>query len=425
MHMNTTHAIDRFMLALIAFIALSCATAPGWAQETRARYVTIPINGELGVDTVPDGITRVLDLAKRDQFAKVIVLSFDSDGGSQLEAERIVDILQATGDRYERIGIVKRCIGPSLAILLTCDRIYIPDPNQEGVLIEFQAAWSENSDANNDQLAEQQQFYRRLVDNKPKWKPIIEALINPDVDLYAWETGPDQYATSNTPPADKEQILHIELTGTLGLNAQQAIAAGLAEPLPGGMDELGRKLGFEVFKPAVANASVLMKSAAKEYVSADASIDATIDRVFKQISMAEDLINDLPRQQYFAEQADPRSQKYRSSYNRSWQRDRWVHTGPSMRSWRKNTDNAIQQWNVLINTLDQIGALGREARAEFTRLQQDSTNWRPESERHEALEVLQEKLDQLLSQGQSLEILREQAVSQVDFFQRNRNNPVW
>jgi hypothetical protein len=393
-------------------------------KPDRARYLTIPVHGVIGVDTVAGGFEESFRRVSGTPSNRCVVLTFDSSGGSTAEAERIIEVIEATGDRFERIGVVTRCIGPALGILLTCDRIYIAEPQPAGEILEFHAEWSADSAGGEARLREQQAMYRALVAKKPRWQPIISAMIDPTVDLYAWEASPTEMKTANTPPNVPGPVVHIELSEDLGVDAKQAIAAGLATQLSGGMAGLGKDLGYTTFEPTLTSGATMMAEAAAEAAERYTSTEARIENTFKLLSSAQDLVQDLPRQELFAERADPRKMEYKTTYVRRWVNNRWEYTRSSVTAWKRNTDNAIQQWQVLVDSLDQIARLGNQARADITVLERESADWDPDDSRHEALEVLETELGSLLAQDASLGIMRSQAVSQIDFLQRNRSYPV-
>ena len=422
--MLKTHFYRRAVLAVLILAASTLITAPSLAQETRARYLTIPVEGQIGVDTVPAGFTDAFDRARRDTFTTVLILTFDSEGGSAVDAEAIIKVIQESGDRFKKVGIVKKCIGASLGILLTCDEIYIAEPQPTGTVLEFQAAWAGDSGNVNEELRRQQALYRKLVANKPKWQPVIEAMIDPNKTLYAWQSGPKEISTSNKNPDVKEEVIHIDLSNSLGVSAKEAIAAGLAKQLKGGMAEIGSSLGFERFEPSATKGALVMANSAKERTRAAKEINATIERAFQALSTAQDLVHDLPRQEYFAQQADPRSMEYRSSYVRSWRGNSWRYTNPSLSAWRRNTDNAIKQWQVVVSSLDRIARLGNEARSDVGKLEKHSEKWPADAPQHDGLKLLHKELDRLISQDASLGVMRDQALSEISFLQKNRNNPV-
>ena len=166
-----------------------------------------------------------------------------------------------------------------------------------------------------------------------------------------------------------------------------------------------------------------MEAAAKKRADDERKVDATFHEAFNLISSAQDLMNDLPRQQYFAQQADPRDVRYQSRMLRTWDGRSWGYTGPSISIWRTNSDNAIEQWQIVVNTIDQIGQLGTQARNEVDWLKEQSANWPPNDQRADGLAVLEKDLGELLANGQSLQVQRDQAVSQINFFRQNRNRP--
>ncbi len=421
--MNKLKQNTLICLSLLILSALAYLPSQAQAQQTNGRYITIPVDGQIGIDTLADGFSETLRIAGSDRSNNCLILTFDTDGGSEIEAKRIIDIIEQTDDRYQRIGIVTKCIGPALGILLTCEHIFIADPSPAGTVLEFHAAWTIDSGNTEQALRSQQNLYRRLVADKPQWKAVIDAMIDPNVDLYAWKTDSGQIRASNTRPDAPATVEHIDLTEALGLTADAAIKAGLAKQLKDGMEGLGRTLGYSTFRPAQTSGAALMAAAVSRRAESESKIDTTFGTAFNLISSAQDLISDVPRQEYFARQADPRNVRYRSRYVRTWSRSRWRFTGPSVQIWRTNSDNAIQQWQTLVNSLDRIAQLGTQARTQVNWLKEQSSNWAPDDPRMDGLNSLEGELEELVSGGKSLQVMRDQAVSQINFFQENRNRP--
>lgn len=400
-------------------------SAPQDDKPNRARYLTMPVNGFIGVDTVAGGFESAFKRVSGDSSNRCVVMTFDSTGGSSTETDRIIEVIRGTGDRFEKIGVVTRCMGPALGILLTCDRIFIADPRPSGDILEFHRSFPANSAQQEQHLKQEQAMFRELVKDKPEWKPVIEAMINPGTPLYTWQVAPGQIQTSNTAPASSVQSQPIDMTENLAITAEQAIAAGLAKQLVGGMEGLGKTLGYTTFQPTLTSGATMMSEAVTTELKARGEIENSIERTFDLLSRAEDLVQDLPRQQNFAERADPRNMEYRNSYVRSWNGRRWMYTNSSMSAWKRNTDNAIKQWQILVETLDQIGRIGNETRDQVMKLQRESTKWDTDDSRYGSLAILESELEELMSKDASLGIMRRQALSQIEFLRKNRNNPVY
>ncbi|MDG2031304.1 MAG: hypothetical protein P8J45_09900 [Phycisphaerales bacterium] len=398
---------------------------PQDGKPNRARYLTMPVNGFIGVDTVAGGFERAFKRVSGDPSNRCVVMTFDSVGGSSAQADRIIEVINGTGDRFEKIGVVTRCLGPALGILLTCDRIFIADPQPSGDILEFHRSFPPTSAVQEEHLRQEQAIFRELVKAKPEWKPVIEAMINPGTPLYTWQVAPGQIKTSNTAPDPSIESLAIDLTENLAITAKQAIAAGLAKQLVGGMEGLGKTLGYTTFQPTLTSGATMMSEAVTTESKARSEIENSIERTFDLLSRAEDLVQDLPRQQNFAERADPRNMEYRTSYVRSWNGRRWIYTNSSMSAWKRNTDNAIKQWQILVETLDQIGRIGNETRDQVIKLQRESTKWDADDSRHGSLNILETELEELMSKDASLGVMRRQALSQIEFLRKNRNNPVY
>ena len=427
--MNNSETLKKILLLTLCLVTWNgAAFGESTAQDdkpNRARYLTIPVNGFIGVDTVAGGFERAFKRVSGDPSNRCVVMTFDSVGGSIAQADRIIEVINKTGDRFEKIAVVTRCLGPALGILLTCDRIFIADPQPAGDILEFHRSFAPTSAAEEQHLKAEQAMFRKLIVNKPEWKPVIEAMINPGTPLYTWQAAPGEIMTSNTRPDPAIQSQAIDMTENLAITAQQAIAARLATQLVGGMEGLGKELGYTTFQPTLTSGATMMSEAVTTELKARGEVENSIERTFDLLSRAEDLVQDLPRQQNFAQRADPRNMEYRNSYVRSWNGRRWMYTNSSMSAWKRNTDNAIKQWQILVETLDQIGRIGNETRDQVTKLRRESTKWDVDDSRRGSLKILEDELEELMSKDASLGVMRRQALSQIEFLRKNRNNPVY
>ena len=144
--MNNSETLKKILLLTLCLVTWNgAAFGESTAQDdkpNRARYLTIPVNGFIGVDTVAGGFERAFKRVSGDPSNRCVVMTFDSVGGSIAQADRIIEVINKTGDRFEKIAVVTRCLGPALGILLTCDRIFIADPQPAGDILEFHRSLS-------------------------------------------------------------------------------------------------------------------------------------------------------------------------------------------------------------------------------------------------------------------------------------------
>ena len=385
----------------------------------RTRYVVIPINGMLGGSTVAAGVERAIDQALSRPDHNCFIFTFDTTGGDADEALRITQIINRKTAGADVIGIVKQCLGPGLAILLSCDQIYIEEPLPRGIVIEFQDSWLADSGSDQHNLRRQQALYRQLVQDKPAWIPIINALTDPDTTLYAWDTGSGQIMTSNSKPAaNVPDWVEIDLTQRLGMTAEEAISAGLANPAVGGIPAIGASLGYSLFQESSVRGANLMEQASSESQKQELSIDRQITETFEMLANAQSLSGELSRMRYRA----INNGNEEGSNSRRYSEGRWNFSNNSGATRQNRSEQSRDRWGQVINALDQIQELERNARKSIGELEKVALDWPSDDPRHQAIGLLNEELSELREDSYKLGNMRDEASFEFEI-QDERANP--
>ena len=411
-------------LSIIPFLALDqvIAQQDSTSRNTpgRTRYVVIPIEGMIGGSVTASGVEEIISQTVARADHNCIIFTFDTAGGDPDEAFKISQIINRRTDGMDVVGILKKCIGPGLAILLSCDEIYLEEPLPQGIVIEFQDSWLANSSSDQHNLRRQQVLYGQLVSDKPAWKPIINALTNPDTSLYAWRDGDGLVMTSNTKPGSEvTDAVEIDLTTRLGLTAEEAIEAGLANPAIGGIEAIGASLGYQLFQKSSLRGDVVMKKAASSALEAERAVDQKITEAFEMLANAQSISGDLSRLRY---RAGNNGREDDGANSRRYANGRWDYANGRRPSQVQKSAESRDRWDQVISSLDQIQTLERNARISINQLEEMAIDWPADDPRIEAIGLLNEELSELRADSYKLGNMRDEAVNEYELMD-DRANP--
>ena len=144
-------------------------------ETANARYVEIPISGDIGIEVTTQGFSDALDRASREARSDVLVLVIDSHGGLDIDAAQMADLLSTVKDKFRVIAAVRRAIGPAMAIVLASDELVVLDPSVPGVRIQYHPALGR-------QLTVDQEIYQRIIGLGPVARVMVQAMFG---DLFA------------------------------------------------------------------------------------------------------------------------------------------------------------------------------------------------------------------------------------------------
>jgi len=96
------------------------------AGDDEPGYYLLPIHGRIGDDVTAAGVKAVIADARRRRAA-VLLLRFDSTGGSREEAEAVIAALQST-ETLRRVACVRRALSWAAVVAMTCP-VIVMEPN--------------------------------------------------------------------------------------------------------------------------------------------------------------------------------------------------------------------------------------------------------------------------------------------------------
>jgi hypothetical protein len=192
------------------------------------------------------------------------------------------------------------------------------------------------------------------------------------------------------------------------------------------VEAIGPLLGYEDWRRRDKSGEVLMRKAADSQSRQTEEIQRRLQRGIRRVSEAKALLARVDQLEAVAREADPRRQPYRYRQNfGGWgvHGGGWQYSGPSFTAWRENSDRAVSAWRHVIDAIDQVGVLGRQARDELQWVQGQQIPLSMQSWVPEEMAILEKSLVPLLAEGNALSQRRASAVEQADYFARNRNTP--
>lgn len=226
---------------LWVLVAVSMAAGADPTQPAALRtYFTIPVFGQLGREVTADAFSTAIDAAI-DAKADYIVLLLDSDGGNLLEAERIIAVLGRHAD-LKTIAMVKRAMGPSVALSFACRRIYLHGEGTASLLLPEQLNGQPLTVEQTEQL--RAALRRNLVEacKVAGRQPLVAlGMIEPDLDLYATPGVPVHVGLNRVGPDSQ----WIKRPGQmLTFDRTNAVEYGYAEGVCTTLGQVARKMGL-------------------------------------------------------------------------------------------------------------------------------------------------------------------------------------
>ena len=228
-------------VALWVLVAVSMAAGADTTQPTSLRtYFTIPVFGQLGREVTADAFSRAID-AGIEAKADYIVVLLDSDGGNLVEAERMITVLERhTG--LKTIALVKKVMGPSVALSFACRRIYLHGEGTASLLLPGQLNGRQLTTEQAEQL--RAALRRNLMEacKVAGREPLVAlGMIEPDLDLYAMPGVPVRVGLRRAGPESQ----WIKRPGQfLTFDRSNAVQYGYAEGVCTTMDQIAHKMGL-------------------------------------------------------------------------------------------------------------------------------------------------------------------------------------
>ncbi|MBG84005.1 MAG: hypothetical protein CMJ40_05590 [Phycisphaerae bacterium] len=394
-------------------------------ETANARYVEIPISGDIGIEVTTQGFSDALDRASREARSDVLVLVIDSHGGLDIDAAQMADLLSTVKDKFRVIAAVRRAIGPAMAIVLASDELVVLDPSVPGVRIQYHPALGR-------QLTVDQEIYQRIIGLGPVARVMVQAMFDPSLPVYVWRDSNNKRQASTTRP-DGIADVHEIPAGSMadGLSANELETLGIGQQAKDVAD-IGKVMGYSRWQRA-ANLNSIMQAAATTHSDQVTEIQKRLNNAMSMTSQALALNACLINLESNAREADPRRQPYR--YRRSWGNrsgwqsgfgyagSGWGYSAPTTRAWRANSDRAIAEWDHVIANIDQIFTMGGEAKEDLKWLKSQDIPASMGPWVAEEIKILESQLDPLLGQESVLMSQRRSAVEAVEFLRKNRSRP--
>jgi hypothetical protein len=332
------------------------------------HYLEIPIEGAVGFpggDVTALGLRDALRWARGREWITHIVFTIDSTGGDTAEAARMGAVLDAFDDRFLYMAVVRRSIGPSLAVLLHCEQVFVCEPDDPRVALSAVSERGEEPggrrrrrDLEHDWVVE----LRRRGHRGGHDPLVVEALVQHDRALFASVGAEGEPLVAAARPTGKGSRRWRQVDGkktVLALTARDAIDVGLARPLPAGVDGVGPALGVPgLWTSAGRYGAARMQRAAERLRRAEAKRVRTLTRAHTHLDRIVALVEEVERASEAAARADPNTTRYPTQGGGVR-----MMTPRSQARWRKRSDEAIEAWFVVLQIVQAAGRQFERARA--------------------------------------------------------------
>ena len=298
------------------------------------RFCHIPINGEIGIDVTADdfeAVVRNVLLYRID----VLVLHFDTPGGSAAETEKILAKMgRLKGVRT--IALVKRALSTGAVLAMACPEIYMVVNGRIGDVTRFKGEAEPEKGAFS---SAQRAAFRTTVQVAKHSALLLKGMMDAEVQLAITTTGnkPTVLETAG------EKVLGekvIKAKGrTLALTGPEAVDCGLARAVVNGINDVTKtfdptrllfhawKGGHTFMKNKVANNRLAFRQA--KYLKSIAPQLAVLDKEYKALDdEARGIIaerNSLKRK--YEDESNRIADEYRRSVRRA--EERYVRDYPT------------------------------------------------------------------------------------------------
>ena len=223
------------------------AARPAARPEDDPRlYLEVPIVGRFGVQIVADGVKKSLSYAVVNKISNVVFF-VDSQGGDQVTAKEIYDLLQRYDKRITYHAVVRDSVGLAMAVTVWCDNVFLlPGANLGGTeLVYDKNRYTGDPEVFLSQVA----FEVGGVAEERGWPAgVVPAMIDPAARFAAWVDSTGQIVSGVRVPSSvprKDVIVSDRRQSVLTLTRDQAAALGVARKFRGDAAALGAELGIE------------------------------------------------------------------------------------------------------------------------------------------------------------------------------------
>lgn len=395
------------------------------------RYAVLPLNGEIGDETVTEALDEFLKRTPASASVNALVIRFNLTGGEQVDILALADQILQIRKRMPVIGVFGSCVGAGAVLPLLCDYLVVLNPTSDGVVLN----WLPGSDVLDENVSVKiGEFFNTFITRCPDlgcMNDVAKALLDPTVDLYLWRAADGCAQSGQVAPAG---ITAVQLSSgkdaLTGMSGEQLVTSGLALASVGGIDGIGNALGVTKWTEQSDVASKILAQIKSRKESDDAQTTLALKTGFTAVKNARSLVGGLIEAESNARATDPRTQQYRKTYSRSWSSDsnlgnntsNWQFTRVASEAWRKNCDFSIQSWQVVVQMYDQASRATTQARVVAATLAKND-RMKTDSEFKAEVVALASEVDAIMAQAAALDVKGNNARQTIDWLQKNRNNP--
>jgi hypothetical protein len=336
--------------------------AAGNDDDSATLYVLIPIHGEIGKESMADGVENALDGARRAKIRHV-VFDIDTPGGSVAHADRMAKAIaehrEKTKAWKEPVRIhayVHRAISAGIWVMFSCDSIFWADGATAGGAVVFrqdQSTGAAEVDAKmNSIIAAELAATAQQLGHRQE---IVRAMMLPPSSLYTWvdSTGARRISDSRPPRGEAADAHELDgPEGILTLTTTDALELGLGTLAPDGPESLGSLIGTDGWKAAGKGGAAAMKQAARTAQAKQDKAERDAARAAELKEKALSLLTTLDPAIARAQAADP--------YQGSYQTINGVFTGDSQAEWTRRTASALKLWDKVFDIIKDLDKMDRE-----------------------------------------------------------------
>lgn len=300
------------------------AKDPGATSGKVLRFCIVPITGEIGIDLKADDFEAVVRnvLAYR---VEVLVLYFDTPGGSVAETEKILaKMAKLKGVRT--VALVKRALSGSAVLAMACPEIYMLPDGRIGDVTRFKG---EAEPKSGEFSAAIRAAFRTVVQVAKHSPLLLKGMMDANVGLSVTTVGGKPQIIET----DGEKVLGEKVVKAKGrvltLTGPEAVDCGLARGVVAGIKDITKTFdpkrsqyhawqgGYSFMRNKIARNRLAFRQA--KYLQSIAPQLAVLDKEYKQLdNEAKELIaerNRLKRQ--YKKESDRVDEEYRRSIRRA------------------------------------------------------------------------------------------------------------
>jgi len=231
--------------SMAALLLTLCPLASAQSQEN--PYLEIPLEGRFGEHITVRGLEEALKLAV-GLGAKHVVFSVNSQGGDQLVARDIYNLLSKYDKIFQFHAVVRDATGVSVAPLVWCETLLVRPGARIGganlIIDEARYPGIETSIVLMNlalNIGEEAKRHGRSAD-------LVQAMIDPCQAVNGWKDSFGRVQISRWTPnnvhSDDFILQHVP-GSVLTLTDRQAVELRFARAYDGSVADLGRELGFQ------------------------------------------------------------------------------------------------------------------------------------------------------------------------------------